>query len=489
MTRKIGTIQGKHNTLEVDMIPLVEFPELVQHYAPFFQDVFSAEAFIEFERYISGLIVSENKTVDGINRLFIHESRNQSSLNRLLTGSPFSLEFLNQARLDLLASLPGTQMKAKGVFSVDDTLLTHYGQDFEQIAQLYDHTTGTYVWAHNLVTIHYSDDETDYPVLFQLWEPVDLEKLEQGIRAAGIKLKASKEAWKESEPQKWRGYLLGVWRRRQKSHAALQELYDSKLIMVEKLLQQWVQAHPGEERPVTFDNWFTQPAFCRFLDQTLRLPYVGTLAETDVVNRETGLMSLKDFAAQLKNQHLQALQNQTDPVFRKLTIFYKGGHETYYSYCGTHRLHNFGKQRLVINYRQADLSDNPTFFISNRLYWNSPGITRIRRHRWPVEVYHEEGKAEGLDQYQLRSFSAIQRHVALVAVVYSMLRATQHDPTLQEKLQRQLHRKLEGSPAAWRRASQAHALWCLALLISTGLTQGQSLQHIMAPLLQAVCRS
>jgi hypothetical protein len=471
------------------MLPLVEFPELVEHYAPWFTEVFSAEAFIEFERYISGLIVSENKTIDGINRLFIHESRNQSSLNRLLTESPYSLEALNQARLALLDSIAGTRMKPKGVFSVDDTLLTHYGQEFEQIAQLFDHTTGTYVWAHNLVTIHYSDDETDYPVMFQLWEPVDLEKLEQGIRAAGIPLKASKEAWKESDPQKWRGYLLGVWRRRQKSQHQLQELYDSKLIMVEKLLEQWVESHPGEDRPVTFDSWFTQPAFCRFLDQTLKLPYVGTLAESDKLHLKTGVTTLKDFADQLKKEHLCALQGPTAPVFRKITIPYKGERETYYSYCNTHHLHNFGKQRLVINYRQADLSDNPTFFISNRLYWNSLGITRIRRHRWPVEVYHEEGKAEGLDQYQLRSFSAIQRHVALVAVVYSMLRATQHDLALQEKLQRQLQRKLEGSPAAWRRASQAQALWCLALFISAGLTQGQSLHQIMAPLIQSVCHS
>jgi hypothetical protein len=114
------------------MLPLVEFPELVQHYAPFFRDVFSAAALIEFERYISGLIVSENKTVDGINRVFVVESRNQSSLNRLLAASPFKIAELNQARLDLLASLPGTQMKPKGVFSVDDTLLIHYGQDFEK---------------------------------------------------------------------------------------------------------------------------------------------------------------------------------------------------------------------------------------------------------------------------------------------------------------------------------------------------------------------
>ena len=106
-----------------------------------------------------------------------------------------------------------------------------------------------------------------------------------------------------------------------------------------------------------------------------------------------------------------------------------------------------------------------------------------------MEVYHEEGKAEGLDQYQLRSFQAIQRHVALVAVVYSLLRAAQHDPSLRRQLQRQLKVKFEGNPAAWRQASQAQALWCLALLISTGLTQGQSLQQIMQPLLHAMCHS
>ena len=132
---------------------------------------FSEAAFIEFKRYISGLIVSENKTVEGINRLFVHESRNQSSLNRLLTRSPFSVDELNQARLRVLDSVPGTQMKPREILSFDDTLLTHYGRKFENIAYLYDHTEGRYTWAHNLVTLHYSDDETDYPVLFDLWKP------------------------------------------------------------------------------------------------------------------------------------------------------------------------------------------------------------------------------------------------------------------------------------------------------------------------------
>jgi hypothetical protein len=471
------------------MIPVVEFAEVVEHYGPYFEKVFTAEALVEFKRYVSGLLVSENKTVDGINRLLVVESRNQSSLNRLLTESPFSLEGLNEARLDVLWSIAATRMKPKGVFSIDDTLLSHYGQDFEQIAKLWDHVSGTYVWAHDLVTIHYSDDETDYPVLFQLWQPVDLDKLEQGLRDAQIPLKASKEAWKTSDPPKWRGYLLGVWQRRLKAHPEIRDLYDSKLILVQKLLQQWVEQHPTERHPVTFDNWFTQPAFCRFLDQELQLTYVGTLTETDKINRNGRQTTLKEFANSLEQEHLNALQQQSKPVFRKIHIPYKGTEEVYYSYCNTHHIHNFGKQRLVINYRQADLSDPPTFFISNRLTWQAEGITRVRRHRWPVEVYHEEGKAEGLDQYQLRSFKAIERHVALVAVVYSLLRAAQHDPGLRAQLQRQLKIKFEGHPAAWRHASQAQALWSLALLISAGLAQGQPLPQLMNPLLRVVCHS
>ena len=471
------------------MFPLVEFPVLVQHYAPFFSEVFSADAFVEFKRYISGLIVSENKTVDGINRLFVIESRDQSSLNRLLTASPYSLESLNEARLTMLDSLPGTRLKVKGVLSVDDTLLTHYGQDFEHIAKLYDPVTESYVWAHDLVTLHYSDDDTDYPVLFQLWQPVDLAKLEQGLRAAKIPLKASKEALKETAPAKWRGYLLGVWQRRQKQHPEIAELYDSKLTMAQDLLQQWVTQHPELSLPVTFDTWFTQPAFCRFLDQTLHLPYVGTLADNDKVNLKTGAETLKNFAARLKQQHLDAVKQGQTGVFRRITICFKGTQETYYTYCQTHHIHNFGKQRLVINYRQADLADNPVYYISNRLVWQAAGITRIRRHRWPVEVYHEEGKAEGLDQYQLRSFSAIQRHVALVAVVYSLLRAAQQDSDLRKQLQRQLKVQFEDSAPAWRRVAQAQSLWCLGLFISAGLTQGQTLQDVMAPLIRSMCRA
>ncbi len=96
------------------MLPLVEFPELVRQYAPHFATVFSPEALIQFERYISGLIVSENKTVDGINRMVVCESRHQSSLNRLLTESPFRSMSLTELAWACWKACPARNSNAMG---------------------------------------------------------------------------------------------------------------------------------------------------------------------------------------------------------------------------------------------------------------------------------------------------------------------------------------------------------------------------------------
>jgi len=63
----------------------------------------------------------------------------------------------------------------------------------------------------------------------------------------------------------------------------------------------------------------------------------------------------------LKQEHLNAVAHGKPPVFKSVTIPYKGGKEKYYSYCVTHRIHNFGKKALGHQPSPADLSDNPTY--------------------------------------------------------------------------------------------------------------------------------
>ncbi len=74
---------------------------------------------------------------------------------------------------------------------------------------------------------------------------------------------------------------------------------------------------------MTFENRYTQPDFCRFLDQSLHLSYVGTLAETDKVNLKTGETTLQDFAIRLKKEHQEAIKDGKPPVFHQIRIPFK----------------------------------------------------------------------------------------------------------------------------------------------------------------------
>jgi hypothetical protein len=80
--------------------------------------------------------------------------------------------------------------------------------------------------------------------------------------------------------------------------------------------------------PVTFDTWYTQPAFCRFLDQTLWLPYLGTLSSEEEVVLKSGRERLDEFARRLKQEHLEAVKLGQRPVFRPISIRYKGRKNT-----------------------------------------------------------------------------------------------------------------------------------------------------------------
>lgn len=470
------------------MFGLTQIPEVVSHYAPAFRSLFSAASYEHFQRYLTGLLISDNKTVQGINRLFVLDERDQSSLNRFLTQYEYDELKLNEQRLDLLQQQPASSVKAEGRFkgciTLDDTLLHHRGHHFDQIAMLYDPVSKQYGYAHDLVNLYYSDDQTDYPVYYQLWQPVDVIKLEQALKKAKVSLNPDKVALRQTDPKAWRSYLLLRWKTYQYTKPELQKAYQSKLTIARILLRQFAERFGHLSLPVTFDNWYTRKDLCQYIDQELQLPYVGKLSPEDrLIKSGSAQQSLQEFAQGLKNEQ------QTNPEhsnFKKTVITFKDQLITYYAYCRTHRIKNFGKQRLVIRHRQADLSDEPVFLISNQLNWRASGILRTYRHRWPVEVFHQEAKAEGLQQYQVRDFQAINRHIALVVVAYSLLQLARHDPELLSRLQQHIHQSADGSLAFWRRMTKAQAFFALIQWITLAIQKGQSLEQVLRPFISAI---
>ncbi len=475
---------------------LVKCPEIVEQYSPSYEDLFSVEGYRYFRRYISGLLVSENKTLEAINRLFIIEKRNQSSFNRFVNGQHFDIEMINKRRLAFMQQNEGTCFKTlstnQGVLSLDDTLLSHYGSHMEHIYNLYDHVHKHYTLAHNLVSLYYSDDQTDYPVFQDLWIPADWESIALKMKDLGIHINEQKWEQRQSNPQKWRNYMRDRFRDYKEKHPDLKVLYDTKLDIGLSLLRQFGKQYPNVNLPVAMDSGYTAADLCQAIDQELNMTYVGSLADYQIVVLSGGEeVTLADFTKRLIEQHKQHKnpENTVEPKFFKTSVHYKGRTDTFYAYCANHKLKGYSKkQRLVISFKEKDLTDVPRYSISNRLNWFASQILRVRRHRWPVETYHQEGKEEGLDKYQLRDFGAIKTHIAFVSIAYSMLKYAKHDPKLLSMLRQRLDTEPIGSLPFLRKIVQADCIVHLIEFIFLNYQLGKSIQDITAQIVPNAVR-
>ncbi len=133
-----------------------------------FRPCFSKPQFRNFSTYILGLVASEGKkNIDTINRCFM-EHKDQSTLNRFLTASPWSIQRLESKRLTLARqSLPPTE-GSSGTLIIDDTINRKTGKHMEDAGYHYDGAEGKPVWGHDLVTTHYVNGEAEYPASLSL---------------------------------------------------------------------------------------------------------------------------------------------------------------------------------------------------------------------------------------------------------------------------------------------------------------------------------
>ncbi len=151
------------------MLPVVAYPDLVQHYGEYFAPIFSNQAqMLHFKRYLSGLIVSENVTITGMNAWFLSRT-DQSNFNRFLTSACWSEDKLNELRIELLNTSHLTKAKRSGVIIIDDTLVHKTGKKVPFTGSYFEASSGTYSWAQSLVTSHYADGRVSWPINFALY--------------------------------------------------------------------------------------------------------------------------------------------------------------------------------------------------------------------------------------------------------------------------------------------------------------------------------
>lgn len=473
------------------MMILLDFPSIVKRYAPYFEECFSPEGYEHFKKAISGFMVSENKTLEAINRLFVNNQRHQTSFNKFFNRQSFDLSQVNANRIAMLQDNEQTKFKfgkAQGVVSLDNSLLKHYGKHFDNIYYHYDYVHKCYRWAHDLVTLYYSDDQTDYPIDYQLWETPDWEKVALFFKEQHFTINQLKWDNRKNEPQKWRNYIRSRYRDGRKKYPKVVDIYKTKLHIGEKLLRNFCQQHPDYDFPIALDSGYTSAELCQIITKNLKKNYVGALREDQAIFVKGEKVILKDFVKSIRADYKESKGKYS---IQKTSFYHKGKKQSAYVYFANHKINGFDKkQRLVISFLKEDLSSRPNFSITNRLDWYPSGILRIRRHRWPVETYHQEGKVDPdsyrEEKYQVRNEKAIQTYIALVVVAFSMLKCTVHDDDLLSRIQQRLQTETDSTLPFLRRLMKAEGLLNLVEFILEQINQGQMLEQIFKPFAQKI---
>lgn len=401
-------------------LPIVAAAPVVSEHAAAFRHLFNDKrAYQHFQRYLTGLIVLENKSLSNISRCTL-ASADKSNLSRFLSSAPWHPPEMNDTRIEymLKQTILHRLTSSGSSLILDDTMCEHVGSLFEYIDRHYNHSSSTYPLAHNLVTSHYLSGAVRFPVDFEVYRRYE-EVTEWATFVAKhfpaetipTQTKARNQLHKRLDP---------VLLQADADFAARHKLFCTKIEIAQLLIEQAI------ERGLSFttvlmDSWYLSADIVAYLESVDK-DWVSLLKANR--NLEAHSLRIQDDSGQrLTFDNPQIKVRDLLPLIPKSAFVpIPVGQHTYwcFTFCG--RIPSFGKVRFVISFETAELTGTYAVLITNRADWSAKQLLAKYLQRWPIETFYRDGKQLlGLDEYRMRTFEAIQTHWSLVFVAYSIL--------------------------------------------------------------------
>ncbi len=321
---------------------------------------FGAPAFEHFKRYVLGLIVSENMTIEGINRIYI-EAKHPSSLNRFLTAGIRNQDRVNEARIAALKA--GGALGGKGWLVIDDTFTHKTGEKIDAVGIFPDHCEKRHILAHSIVTMEFVNRKgNNYPLDFRLHLKQDL-----------------------CEERKIR--------------------FKTKIELARELIE-YALTLGLDIQGVLFDSWYAAKELIDFFRDD-SLWWVTRLKSDRNIKIRGEYVQIQDMAATLPRV-----------AFRKVRV----GESIYQVFSKAVDLKGIGKVRIVISYDKEDFSEDPAYFATDQIRLEATRIVKTCRNRSKIETFFRDTTQNvGFEDYQLRDLRDIKRHWYLIFLAYSLL--------------------------------------------------------------------
>lgn len=385
------------------MLPIVGVPKTIQRGLLPYRKLFGrAEGFEHVSRYLTGLILSANKTLQGIYDAQVWEEDKPSrrAMHEAVFEAGWDAEGLLPRHRAVIA--PEHQGRGREVICLDWTLLHHErGPEIYGTTKSYDYVARRMGRFQTVVTAVVANREVIDGLELQIQDPGTQEE-------EALYLKATvQESYAQMEQARERVLEL-------LHHLQHRLAYKKRTEMVVEIVASLEEEGQFPSAHYAFDNGVLTLELTRLIERKGK-HWVSELESSRHILWEDQWRRIDEVGAELRREHPES--------FRRVQVRCRNGEQkTFWVFTKAVRLKRYGRKRIVMVQERADLTDSPRFLVTDALHWESGRILESWSFRWAAELFHEFSKqGTGLEAAQVRNEEAVKRHLRLSCLAQSLL--------------------------------------------------------------------
>ena len=389
------------------LLPLVGVPDRIKEGLEPYRELFCrAAGFEHVSRYVTGLLLSANKTLQGIYDQQVWPAGQEIS-RRAMHAGVFEAGWDSEGLLPRHRAVVASQHQGQGLEVIDlDWTYVHHdrGPEIYAAKRAYDHVEGRSSIYQTLVTAVVANaqsvDGLEVEVQFPNYQAEELAYLNMSAR----------DEYSELEQARQRLIELVHYQKNRLSYRKRTEM------AVEIVRQLEAEGH-FPQAPYAFDNGVLSLPLTQLIERSSK-HWVTELESSRLIQWHGQWSRVDAIASELRQYHPES--------FRPRNVKLRNGQsKAFWVFSKTVRLKRYGRKRLVLVHEQADLQDQPRFLLTDALHWEGGRVIRVWSYRWPIEIFHQFCKqAVGLEASQVRKEEAVKRHFRLSCVAQSLLQRT-----------------------------------------------------------------
>ena len=447
------------------MVPLVGVPETIRRGLAPYREVFCrAEGFEHISRYVTGLILSPNKTLQGIYDGQVWEP-----------GAPHSRRAMHEAVFEAGWAADALMPHHRAVIAD-----AHRGHGREVISLDWTyahHERGPKIWGVKKAWDHVEHRLAPY-------QTVMTAVIANCARLDGIEVLVQQPNRQDEELAYLQETMCESYTQREEARGRVLELlhhlvhrlgYKKRTELALDIVQQLEQEGRFPSAHYAFDHGVLSLELSRGIEHAGK-HWVSELECSRHIHWQGQWRRVDAVAAELRHAHPES--------FRAVRVCCRNGEtKSFWVFTKVVRLKRYGRKRLVIVHEQEDLRDTPRLLLTDALHWESGRVIETWSYRWAAEIFHEFGKqVTGLEAAQVRKEEAVKRHFRLSCVAQSLV---QQAPASGSTSERFAFAKGESTYGQRCHTIVREAWSALLRLVASLLARGRKCEDILELLLPA----